>query len=218
MKNGKVIAQTPGARVRKRGRHHRHHAAERARGRVRDDRWCRRASPVFVTTTVTDKGEEPVTVTSAAASDSTTSAVELRRSGDKAEIRALTGDETKHLSDPKFSPKKTTPREPRWSAHAARGRDGAAARRRRRQSSKSPRRATSFPQRRRVGPLRRSPRRRAARAGRSSRRRRPRRRRRARDHARADAATGPRALRCAARRSPSHARSVAGPRPRPPRR
>ena len=64
-------------------------------------------------------------MTNAAASDSTTSGVELRKSGNKAEVRALTDNETKHLSDPKFSPKKTSA-SPVWSAHAARCRDGAA--------------------------------------------------------------------------------------------
>jgi hypothetical protein len=58
-----------------------------------------------VSTTVADKGEEPVTVSSAveAASAPTTSRVELRSGSDKPEVRSLTSDESQKLSDAKFS-------------------------------------------------------------------------------------------------------------------
>lgn len=108
MKNGKVIAQTPGARVRMEDG-----AIVITLPNVPDGVFATTVgasagAPVAVTTAVTDKGDEPVTVTSTAASDSTTSGVELRRSDDRSEVRALTSNETKRLPDAKFSPKKKT--------------------------------------------------------------------------------------------------------------
>lgn len=106
MKNGKVIAQTPGARVRMEDGAIVITLPNVPEGVFATTVGASAGAPVAVTTTVTDRGEDPVTVTTETASDSTTSGVELRRSGGKAEVRALTGNETKHLWDPKFSPKK----------------------------------------------------------------------------------------------------------------
>ncbi len=65
-----------------------------------------------VFTTVTDKGQEPVTVTSVAHTEGgfTMSGIELRKAGNRSEVRALTSDEIKQLSDLKVSPKKTAVR------------------------------------------------------------------------------------------------------------
>jgi hypothetical protein len=110
LRDGRIVAQTPGARVRMEdgmiivtlpnvpdGVFGTTVAASAGVG-----------APVF--TTVSDQGEEPVTVeTSArAAGGSTTSGVELRRSGDKPSLRALTTDETKLLPDAKVSPNRSS--------------------------------------------------------------------------------------------------------------
>jgi len=108
MKNGKVIAQTPGARVRMVDGAIVITLPNVPEGVFATTVAATAGAPVTVSTSVTDKGEEPVTVTSAAAADSTTSRVEVRRSGDRTEVRALTGNETTHLSDVKFLPKKKT--------------------------------------------------------------------------------------------------------------
>lgn len=108
MKNGKVIAQTPGARVRMEDGAIVITLPNVPEGVFSTTVGASAGAPVIVTTTVSDKGEEPVTVTSAAASDSTTSGVELRRSGGKSEIRKLTADETTHLPEAKFWPNTKT--------------------------------------------------------------------------------------------------------------
>jgi hypothetical protein len=111
--NGKVVAQTPGARVRVEDGTIVITLPNVPEGVFATTVGASAGASVAVSTTVTDSGEEPVTVINAAeaGSGSTTSGVELRKSGDKPEIRALTADETRHLSDAKFSPnKKTGPR------------------------------------------------------------------------------------------------------------
>ena len=108
MKNGKIIAQTPGARVRMEDGTIVITLPNVPEGVFATTVGATAGAPVTVSTTVADKGAEPVTVTSAAAAGSTTSGVELLRSGDKSLVRALTGNETKHLSDVKFLPKKTS--------------------------------------------------------------------------------------------------------------
>lgn len=105
MKNGKVIAQTPGARVRMEDGSIVITLPNVPEGVFSTTVGASAGAPVIVTTTVTDKGGgPPVTVTSMAASGSTTSGVELRSSDDKSEIRELTTDETTHLPEAKFSP------------------------------------------------------------------------------------------------------------------
>ncbi len=100
IKDGRVLAQTPGARV------------SMTDGtivvtlpNVPDGVFATTvapsSSPVAVSTSVTDRGEEPVTITSQGESGSTTTAVELRHSGDRSELRALTGDEMRLRSDAK---------------------------------------------------------------------------------------------------------------------
>ena len=108
MKSGKVIAQTPGARVRMEDGTIIITLPNVPEGVFATTVGASAGAPVTVSTTVTDKGQEPVTVTSTADSDSTTSSVELRRSGDKVDLRALTGNETKQPSDLTFSPKQTS--------------------------------------------------------------------------------------------------------------
>ena len=110
MKNGKVIAQTPGARVRMEDGTVIVELPNVPEGVFSTTVAASSGVPVTVSTTVTDSGEEPVTVINAAeaGSDSTTSGVELRRSSEKSEIRPLTVDETKQLPEAKLSPNKKT--------------------------------------------------------------------------------------------------------------
>lgn len=77
-------------------------------------------TPATVSMTVTDKGEEPVTILSAseAGSTSTTSAVELRRGSDKPQLRSLSSDETRHLSDAKVGPKSKVEQTAKPTPHA----------------------------------------------------------------------------------------------------
>lgn len=107
-KDGKVFAQTPGARVRLQDG-----AIVVTLPNVPDGVFATtvaasREKPVAVSTTVTERGEDPVTVTSAAERGSTTTGVELRKGGDRPEIRALTASETHKLSDAKVKTKKTS--------------------------------------------------------------------------------------------------------------
>jgi hypothetical protein len=113
VRNGRVFVQTPGARVRIEDGTIVVTLPNPPDGVFSTTVAASSGAPVTVSTTVTDNGEEPVTVINAAeaGSDSTTSGVELRGSGDKSEIRALTADEIRHLPDAKSSPnKKTSPR------------------------------------------------------------------------------------------------------------
>ncbi len=109
-RDGRVVAQTPGARVRMQDG-----TIVVTLPNVPDGVFATTVAtsvgaPVPVLTTVTDRGEEPVTVESAAQAGgvSTTSGVELRRSDGTPKLRALTADETKQLPDAKLSPRRAT--------------------------------------------------------------------------------------------------------------
>ena len=108
-KDGKVLAQTPGARVRMQDGTIVVTLPNVPDGVFATTVAASAGAPATVSTTVTDKGEEPVTVSNAveAGRASTTSGVELRSGSDKPEMRALTSDETQKLSDANFSPKST---------------------------------------------------------------------------------------------------------------
>ena len=117
IKDGRVVIQTPGARVRTQNGAIIVTLPNVPEGVFATTVAASAGAPVTVSTTVADRDEEPVTVTNAAEAggSSTTSAVELRKAGHRPEVRALTGDETKHLGDLKVGPKKrssahTTPR------------------------------------------------------------------------------------------------------------
>lgn len=112
IKNGKVFAQTPGARVRMQDGTIVVTLPNVPEGVFSTTVPHSAGAPVTVSTTVTDKGEEPMTVTNAAeaGSRSTTSGVELRRTGKKSEVRALTADENEKLSDVRVTPKKSSVR------------------------------------------------------------------------------------------------------------
>ena len=102
-KDGKVIAQTPGARVRMQDG-----AIVVTLPNVPDGVFATTVAAgvtATVTTTVTDTGEEPVTVSNTveAGSASTTTRVELRKGSDKPQVRSLTSDESQMLSDTTFS-------------------------------------------------------------------------------------------------------------------
>jgi len=104
-KDGKVFAQTPGAQVRMQDG-----TIVVTLPNVPDGVFATTVAggaPTTVSTTVTDKGEEPVTVSSAveASSASTTSRVELHRGNDKPRVRSLTPDESQKLSDAQSGPK-----------------------------------------------------------------------------------------------------------------
>lgn len=103
-KDGKVFAQTPGARVRMLDG-----TIVVTLPNVPDGVFATTVSAgasATVSTTVTDKGEEPVTVSSAVeAGGASTSRVELRKGSDKPQVRSLTSDDTQKLSDAKLSPK-----------------------------------------------------------------------------------------------------------------
>ena len=108
-KDGKVLAQTPGARVRMQDGTIVVTLPNVPDGVFATTVAASAGAPATVSTTVTDKGEEPVTVSNAveAGRASTTSGVELRSGSDKPEMRALTSDETQKLSDANPSPKST---------------------------------------------------------------------------------------------------------------
>jgi hypothetical protein len=110
IRDGKVVAQTPGARVRMVAGTIVVTLPNVPEGVFATTVADSAGAPVTVSTTVTDRGAQPVTVTSAAeaGSGSATSGVELRKSGDRPEMRALSADETRNLSDLKVGPKKTT--------------------------------------------------------------------------------------------------------------
>lgn len=112
IKDGKVVAQTPGARVRMQDGTIVVTLPNVPEGVFTTTVAASAGAPVTVSTTVTDRGGEPVTVTNAAQAGGTsgTSAVELRRTGTKSEVRALNADETKKLSDVRVTPTKSTDR------------------------------------------------------------------------------------------------------------
>jgi len=120
IKNGKVFAQTPGARVRTQDGTIVVTLPNVPEGVFSTTVAASAGAPVTVSTTVTDKGEEPMTVTNAAASgSSTTSGVELRRTGKKSEVRALTAEEIEKRSDVRVTPKKSSVRPSATPTHAA---------------------------------------------------------------------------------------------------
>jgi hypothetical protein len=96
LRNGKVVAQTPGATVRKVDG-----AIVVTLPNVPDGVFTTTVAdgdtPVAVTTTVMDKDEEPVTVTSYTAATAT--GVEVQAGGDKPDVRTLSADETKRWTD-----------------------------------------------------------------------------------------------------------------------
>ena len=111
IKDGKLLAQTPGARVRMVAG-----TIVVTLPNVPDGVFTTTVAgstgdPVAVTTTVTEKGQEPVSVTTAApAGGAGTSGVELRRTEQKPEIRALTAEETKKWSETRVAPAKASGR------------------------------------------------------------------------------------------------------------
>lgn len=106
IKDGKLVAQTPGARVRRENDVVVVTLPNVPDGVVATTVAASSGAPVIVSTTVTDKDEEPVTVTNTAPSGGATSGVELRRGATKPEVRALSADETRQLSDAKVRPAK----------------------------------------------------------------------------------------------------------------
>lgn len=121
IRDGKIVAQTPGARVRMEQGTIVVTLPNVPEGVFATTVAASAGIPVTVSTTVTDKGQEPVTVTNAAqpGGGSTTSGVELRRTGTKSEVRALSADETKRLSDARAAPKKATMRASAQPARSA---------------------------------------------------------------------------------------------------
>jgi hypothetical protein len=124
-KDGKVFAQTPGARVRMQDGTILVTMPNVPDGLVTTTVAASAGAPATVSTTVADKGEEPVTVRSAleTGSASTISGVELRTGNDKPHVRSLTSDETKNLSDAKVNEKSKVraTAKPTQSAAAATG-------------------------------------------------------------------------------------------------
>lgn len=112
IKDGKVIAQTPGARVRMQDGTIVVTLPNVPEGVFSTTVAPSAGAPVTVSTTVTDRGAEPVTVTNAAqaGAGSGTSLVELRKIGTKTEVRALNADETRKLSDVRVTPTKPADR------------------------------------------------------------------------------------------------------------
>jgi hypothetical protein len=97
MRDGKVVAQTPGARVRMEGG-----TIVVTLPNVPEGVFATTiadGATVPVSMTVVDQGEDPVSVTTAAIGGA--AGVELRRAGDKTELRALDADETRKLGSDK---------------------------------------------------------------------------------------------------------------------
>jgi hypothetical protein len=104
-KNGKVFAQTPGARV-----HMQDGTIVVTLPNVPDGVFSTTVATgatATVSTTVTDKGQEPVTVSDVveAGGASATSSVEVRTGSDKPQMRSLTFAEAQRLSDAKLGPR-----------------------------------------------------------------------------------------------------------------
>lgn len=108
IKDGKVVIQTPGARVRTQNGAIIVTLPNVPEGVFATTVAASTGAPVAVSTTVADRDEEPVTVTSAAEAggSSTTSAIELRKASQRPEVRALTAEETRHVANVKVGPKK----------------------------------------------------------------------------------------------------------------
>jgi hypothetical protein len=110
IKDGKVLVQTPGARVRMVAGTIVVTLPNVPEGVFTTTVASTAGDPVVVTTTVTDEGGgPPVSVTNAAPADGAgTSGVELRRTENSSEVRALTADEIKRWSDVRADPKKAS--------------------------------------------------------------------------------------------------------------
>lgn len=106
IRDGRVVAQTPGARVRMENGALVVTLPNVPQGVFATTVSGSTSAAVSVTTTVTDRGEEPVTVTTA--TDGGSAAVEVRDTGGKPEVRALTADETKKLGGAKAAPKRSS--------------------------------------------------------------------------------------------------------------
>jgi len=107
-KDGRILAQTPGARVRMQDG-----AIVVTLPNVPDGVFATTATdssgaPMSVSTTVTDRGEEPVTLTNTALNGST-SGIDLRKGDVRPQVRSLSGDET-HRSGARPGAKKTDAR------------------------------------------------------------------------------------------------------------
>jgi hypothetical protein len=100
-KDGRVIAQSPGASVRMDNGTIVVTLLNAPDGVFTTTVAAAAGAATSVSTTVTERGEEPVTITNTVDPGSTTSAVELRTSGGKPVLRALDADERKALSDAK---------------------------------------------------------------------------------------------------------------------
>jgi len=111
-KDGRVLAQTPSARVRIESGTIVVTLPNVPDGVFTTTVAASTGAPAPVSTTVTDRGEEPVTVTTAAeaGSGSTTTGVEVRKSRDKPVLRALSADEMKRLSEAKAGLKRANDR------------------------------------------------------------------------------------------------------------
>lgn len=96
-KDGRFFAQTPGARVRIEGGRIVVTLPNVPDGVFATTVAASSGEAVSVTTTVADRGLEPVTFTNAAGPGSTTSGVELRAAGDGPHVRGLAGNETQRL-------------------------------------------------------------------------------------------------------------------------
>jgi len=111
LKDGRVLAQTPGARVRIDNGTIVVTLPNVPDGVFTTTVAASAGAPTSVSTTVADRGEEPVTIINAAelGSGSTTSAVEVRTSGNKPVLRVLSADETNRF-DAKAGSKKANDR------------------------------------------------------------------------------------------------------------
>jgi hypothetical protein len=110
IKDGRVLAQTPGASVRMEDGTIVVTLPNVPDGVFATTVAASSGAPIAVSTTVADAGEDPVTVTSAVSTGSgpATSAVDVRAGGDKPEVRVLTGDESKNLPGPRIGAKPQT--------------------------------------------------------------------------------------------------------------
>jgi hypothetical protein len=105
IKDGRILAQTPGARVRTQDGTIVVTLPNVPDGVFATTATASSGAPVSVSTTVTDRGEEPVTLTNTADNGSTTG-VDLRKGADRPQVRPLSDDETERFSDARPGAKK----------------------------------------------------------------------------------------------------------------
>jgi len=112
LRDGRVLAQTPGAQVRTENG-----TLVVTLKNVPDGVFATTVAgsagaAVTVSTTVADKGEQPVTITSSAPAENgpTTTGVEVRRGRDRPDVRQLTAEESRTLEHAKVSPAKANAR------------------------------------------------------------------------------------------------------------